>query len=108
MSITLPPPIAAYIRAANDQDTNAVLACFAEDALVRDERKEMRGHQAIREWKDWVTEAYRPTTEVTRVEETPDGTSVTAKVSGTFPGSPVELRYRFRLADGKIAVLDIG
>ena len=32
---------------------------------------------------------------------------VTGRVSGNFPGSPVDLRYVFTLEDGKIARLEI-
>ena len=32
----------------------------------------------------------------------------TAQVSGSFPGSPAQIRYRFTLKDGKIAALAIG
>jgi hypothetical protein len=34
-------------------------------------------------------------------------TQVTGHVVGTFPGSPVDLRYFFVLADDKIAELEI-
>ena len=108
MSITLPPVIADYIRASNDQDTEAVIACFADDAVVRDERREMRGHAAIRDWRQWVTETYHPTMEVVSAEATSDGARIVATVRGTFPGSPVEIHSRFQLAGGKIALLDIG
>ena len=33
--------------------------------------------------------------------------SVTARVTGDFPGSPVDLRYRFRLEGAAIARLEI-
>jgi hypothetical protein len=33
---------------------------------------------------------------------------VVAEVSGTFPGSPIELRFNFTLRDDKIVTLAIG
>jgi len=33
--------------------------------------------------------------------------TVDARVTGDFPGSPVELRYRFRLEDDRIARFEI-
>jgi len=37
-----------------------------------------------------------------------DGTTVvTSRLTGNFPGSPVELRFFFRLERGKIAFLEI-
>ena len=47
MAITLPTPLAAYFAAANAHDTDAVLACFAADARVRDEGKDLVGRDAI-------------------------------------------------------------
>ena len=32
----------------------------------------------------------------------------TAQVSGNFPGSPTQIRYRFTLKNGKISALAIG
>jgi hypothetical protein len=32
---------------------------------------------------------------------------VTSQVSGTFPGSPIDLRYVFTVEGGKIAALEI-
>jgi hypothetical protein len=32
---------------------------------------------------------------------------VTGRVTGNFPGSPVDLRYRFRLDHGLVASLEI-
>jgi ketosteroid isomerase-like protein len=90
----LSQPIADYFQAANAHKTDAVLAAFAEDALVTDENRERRG-AAIREWSDEVNEKYKPHAEVTNI----------AEVSGSFPGSPVQLRYNFTLKGDKIAVL---
>jgi len=42
------------------------------------------------------------------VEAAPDRTVVTAHVTGDFPGSPIDLRYRFKLVDRQIAGLEIG
>jgi hypothetical protein len=37
-----------------------------------------------------------------------DRTTVTAHLTGNFPGNPVDLGYRFKLAGSRIAALDIG
>jgi hypothetical protein len=42
---------------------------------------------------------------VTDVAEAGGKTVVTAEVSGSFPGSPVQLRYNFTLKGEKIAAL---
>ena len=37
MTVPLPEPIATYVAAENADDTAALAACFAADAVVRDE-----------------------------------------------------------------------
>jgi hypothetical protein len=104
MKTTLPTPIASYFQAANAHNTEAVFALFDEDALVTDDGQDYRG-PAIKAWSDKVIEEFHPQAEVTGVAPVSDGRLVTAQVSGTFPGSPVQLRYRFTLQDDKIASL---
>lgn len=107
MSATLPRPIADYCAAKNKHDIDATLAPFAEAAIVKDEGQQHRGHAAIREWIEDTTRKYRVTAVVTDVAEADGQTMVTCRVSGTFPGSPVELRYAFTLDGEKIARLEI-
>jgi hypothetical protein len=108
MTVTkLAEPVANYIAAANAQDIAAVTACFGETAVVHDEKRERRGLAAIREWAVEVSEKYQPTIEVLSVVEPYGRTIVTGSVSGNFPGSPVELRYAFTVADGRIDRLEI-
>ena len=104
----LAQPIAAYIAAANAQDIDAVTGCFAVSAVVHDEKRDRRGIAAIREWAEEVSAKYRPTVEVLSVAETNGETTVLrGRVSGDFPGSPVELRYVFKAKGEKIERLEI-
>jgi ketosteroid isomerase-like protein len=107
MTSTLSPLLAAYVKAANAHDTDALVAYFTSDAIVHDEGAEIKGTAAIREWKDATNAKYRVTLEVTDVEEKGDKTIMTALVSGTFDGSPITLRYHFTIRDDKIAELSI-
>ena len=103
----LAQPVANYIAAANAQDIAAVIACFGKTAVVHDEKRERRGIAAIREWAVEVKEKYQPTVEVLGAEERDGRTIVTGRVSGNFPGSPVELRYAFTVTGGRIDRLEI-
>ena len=107
MTTTLARPVARYIAGANAQDIQAVTACFAEDAVVHDEGRSREGISAIREWAEEVSKRYHPSVEVIRVEAMDGKTVLSGRVSGNFPGSPVELRYVFTLDGGKIARLEI-
>ena len=46
----LSPVLAEHIRAVNAFDLDAIVATFAEDALVNDARREFWGIEAIRAW----------------------------------------------------------
>ena len=107
MSIKTPPVIATYIAAANAHDPDAAAACFTADAIVKDEGRERQGTAAIRAWKEETGAKYRPHTELIDVAQADGKILLTASVSGTFPGSPVVLRYAFILDGGKIARLEI-
>jgi hypothetical protein len=107
MSTQLPKPIAAYIAASNARDAKAIAACFTDDAVVRYENHDRRGIADILEWKAWTEKKYQPIVEVLDSVETAGKTIVTCKVSGTFPGSPVELKYGVTLEGEKIARLEI-
>jgi hypothetical protein len=102
-----PGPIAAYFDGANAQDAEVVAACFNEDAVVRDEGRERHGIAAIRDWTEEVSAKYRPVVEVIDVAEREGRTIVTGRVSGNFPGSPIDLRYVFDLQGKKIGRLEI-
>jgi hypothetical protein len=52
MSSTLPAPVQGYIAAGNAFDAVALIAWFADDALVNDTRREFWGKDAIRAWLD--------------------------------------------------------
>lgn len=75
--------------------------------MVIDERREHQGRQAIARWKTEATEKYHYTSEPLRADLSAADVTVIARVTGEFPGSPVELRYRFTLAGDKIARLEI-
>ncbi|MBX3234277.1 MAG: nuclear transport factor 2 family protein [Labilithrix sp.] len=100
-------PIASYF-AHEATDPQAVARCFTEDAVVVDERQEHRGRAAIAAWNAAAVAKFGITTQVLAIEDE-DGahTTVRAKVSGTFPGSPIELLFRFTLQGALIARLEI-
>jgi NAD(P)-dependent dehydrogenase (short-subunit alcohol dehydrogenase family) len=105
--IKLPAPIAGYLDAANAGDADAVAACFTADAHVRDEARDHDGAAAIRDWAADARRRYSFHAEPRSFEPTADGGTVTAHLTGDFPGAPADLRYRFRLSGGRVADLEI-
>ena len=106
MSINLPKPIDAYFAADRD-DSEAIARCFTDNAIVKDEGHTYNGLAAIKQWKTDSSNKYTYTSEPFASEEKDGKTIVTSRVTGNFPGSPVELRYLFGLVDNKIASLEI-
>jgi ketosteroid isomerase-like protein len=104
----LAPAIAAYLEAANTRDTLTVAQWFAEDANVFDDGGHLVGTAAIARWMQDTAHRYQPRVEVLNVQHRTGKILVRNVVSGNFPGSPLELRYTFRLNEqGKISRLDI-
>ncbi len=107
MAIVLPTPIAAYFKARNDFDFDAILEPFEESAIVEDENEEYRGLPAIRSWVEETTRKYHAKVEPRDAIETGETVIVSGLVSGDFLGSPVLLDHTFMLSGGKISRLKI-
>lgn len=107
MLTTLPAAIGTYFAGVNARDFDTALSAFTKTALVHDEKEDHAGQGEIRAWIEATTAKYNQTSEI--LSSTPEGAGhlVSARVTGTFPGSPVTLRYRFTLDGEKIARLDI-
>jgi hypothetical protein len=109
MQPDLPEILDRYFAAQNAHDIDAMVACFASDAAVRDEGRDMIGRDAIRAWTIDTSAKYRVSVEPQTCTSADGRTVVVAKVSGTFPGSPANLTYRFGLSgDSRIVTLTIG
>src|SRR5262245_40324413 len=106
MPINLPEPIAAYF-AADATSSEAAAECVTADANVIDELKTHRGREAIRQWKVASTAKYSYATEPTAIKNEGGRSVVTARVTGNFPGSPVDLHYTFTLDGDGISRLEI-
>jgi hypothetical protein len=104
--INLPPSIEAYFH-ADTRDADRVAQCFTGDAVVIDERREHRGRTAIASWKAAAAAKYHYTSEPIGIETRGRELTVTTRLVGDFPGSPVILQYHFTLEDDKIARLEI-
>jgi len=108
MPIELPSILERYFAAQNAHDIDAMVACFASDATVRDEAHDFVGTAAIRGWKQETSAKYRIVAEPLESRSETDRTVVMVKVAGTFPGSPANLTYRFGFAaDGRIGSLEV-
>ena len=107
MAVILPPVLVAYLSSEATTDVESLANCFAPDAVVHDEGRTIRGLDAIKAWKQDAKAKYQYTVEP--LDAVHDHATVTmrARLSGKFPGSPIEVTYRFVLVNDKIALLEI-
>jgi hypothetical protein len=109
MKPDLPDILERYYAAQNAHDIDAMVACFAPDATVHDEGRDIAGSGAVRAWIAETSAKYRITAEPLACTIEGDRTVVVVKVTGTFPGSPANLTFRFGFSgDDKINALAIG
>jgi len=106
-NLDLPKPIAIYIAAENSGNVEMLNDCFADDALVRDEGLTIKGLAAIKGWKAETKRKYQHSIEPLDVTPKGDRVMVRNRLTGNFPGSPIELEFVFTLRDEKIVSLEI-
>ena len=86
-----------YFAAQNSHEADAMADCFAPDAEVRDEGHTYIGREAIRQWKVETIRKYAISIEPLAATDRAGTLTVTARVTGNFPGSPADLTYEFAL-----------
>jgi len=104
--LDLPDAVAVYFG-ADRLDNEMIARCFTDAAVVTDENRIHTGLEAIKRWRADVGTKFVYTSQPLSRSQSGDAITVTSRLTGNFPGSPVDLRYRFRLDGGKIASLDI-
>jgi len=102
MAPDIPEPVAAYLAAEVAKDADALSRCFTEDGTVHDEAQHYRGRDSIRQWKQAADAKFRYVLQTTNVHDV----TVRARLTGDFPGSPVELDHIFKLSNNQIASLE--
>lgn len=107
MAIQLPKPIADYFTAEREQDADAVARCYSDNAVLKDDGKTHSGTEAIKSFMSEVFAKFSVKTEPFSIATDGSRQVVTCHVEGNFPGSPIDLRYFFRLESDKIAELEI-
>lgn len=103
-----PEAVRAYLALTNGDDRASAVVTFADTAHVTDDGHDYRGTSEIRNWLNRTASAFTYTATPLAAHHVDDHTTVTCRLEGTFPGSPVDLDFRFRL-DGtnRIARLEI-
>ncbi len=108
----LPAVVSTYLAASDRDDIDAIVACFANDAIVLDEDRHWRGADAIRQWREKVSAAFEYTVAIIGSEALGDVEGgqcheVYTHLEGDFPGGQVDLTNRFTLRGDLIVGLEI-
>ena len=107
LPVNLPPSVHRYFSGRNARDFTVAASGFAPFAVVRDEGHDHLGPAAIRAWIERSATRYADIAEPRSASRDGSSVEVLADVSGSFPGSPILLRFRFTLDQGQIVRLEI-
>ena len=104
-TLILPEPIAAYFAAEHKPE--ALAHCFTAQAVMKDDGHTYTGVDEIKAFMAAASAKYSATSVPCTLERQDGFQVVRARVTGNFPGSPIDLSYLFRLDRGLIASLEI-
>ena len=101
--------VAEHLAAVNACDEAAIMATFADDALVNDAHREFWGAEAIRRWVAREMVGDRVSIEVTEVVDHHGQAVVRGRYDGDYDKTnlpdPLILSNYFSIRDGKIVSL---
>jgi hypothetical protein len=105
----LPGPAAGYVRMTNGRNPAGFIALFAEDAVVDDAGRIIRGREAIRVWAASDIFAANVTFDTLDASGDENDATITAKVDGTFDRTglpdPLIMTFQIVAVGGKITKL---
>lgn len=109
--LSLDPVVATHIAAINSFDVDAIMATFADDALVLDFAREFWGHEHIRAFVSKELTGVHVTMEPLEAVENAGMWCVRCRYEGEYDKTglpdPLILTNYFRVRDGKIVTLFI-
>lgn len=105
--MNLPKVVSDLLDAQARYDSVAYANCFADGAIVSDEGKTHSGRKEIEQWIADANEKYRSVMKPLAYEQMGSVGVLSAEVSGTFPGSPLVLKFHFDIHNGFIQSLKV-
>lgn len=103
----IPQVVTRFVDSQSVYDSEAFTECFTDTAVVHDEGKVHHGKEEIHQWIGHAMEAYKSQLKPLAYEQNASSGILTADVSGTFPGSPIVLKFHFGFKDGLIDSLNV-
>ncbi len=105
--MNLPKVLTDLIKAQNEFDAVTYANLFSETAEVFDEGKTHKGRLEIERWIDNSNKNYKSVMKPLEYTKNDTTSILTAECSGTFPGSPIALKFHFDIVDGQIQHLKV-
>lgn len=105
--MNLPKVITDLVNAQNRFDSIAYSNCFSETAVVFDEGKTHKGRSDIQNWIEESNQKYRSVMKPLEYTENGKTSVLSAECSGTFPRSPIILKFHFDIVDDQIQHLKV-
>jgi hypothetical protein len=105
--MNLPKIVADLVNAQDAFNSVAYANCFSDTAIVFDEGRTHTGRKEIENWIGNANKKYKTVMKPLDFKEKGTISVLTAENSGTFPGSPLVLRYHFEISGGLINSLKI-
>jgi hypothetical protein len=103
----LPNVVQALIKAQNNFDSVAYANLFSETSEVHDEGKTHKGRKEVEQWIAEANAKYKSIMEPVEYTQQGNHGVLTANVSGTFPGSPLMLKFHLEIHEGFIQSLKV-
>lgn len=95
----LPTAVADYFALSEGVDRAATIRVFAPDAHVTDDGHDYRGRDEVLAWLDGPASEFETVSTRLSAETVDDVTTVKVRLTGSFPGGEVDLRFVFTLDD---------
>ncbi len=101
---TIPAPASCYVNAVNAKNLDALIACFASDAVIIDVNRKIAGANAIRTWAN--NEVIGGSLKVIESTPTPNGTRLLVHWAPTG-STGWRAYYTFDYRNGQITQADL-
>lgn len=105
--MNLPKVVTDLIKAQNEFNSAAYASCFSKTGVMFDEGKTHKGRVEIEHMIDEANKKYQSVMKPLEYAENGTTSILSAECSGTFPGSPLILKFYFDIADGQIQHLKV-
>jgi len=105
--MNLPKVVTELINAQNTFDSIAYANCFSETGTMVDEGKTHKGRVGIQHLIEESNRKYRSVMKALDYTGSDTSGILSAECSGTFPGSPLTLKFHFDIVDGQIQYLKV-